>query len=74
MDDRLFGLDAQLLFDALVMFIFIMLLYVILSKLFFKPVRAFLEKRQEGIDKAHEEALENQKKAEELKAVYEEKL
>lgn len=74
MDGRLFGLDAQLLFDALVMFIFIMLLYVILSKLFFKPVRAFLEKRQEGIDKAHEEALENRRKAEELKAVYEEKL
>ena len=74
MDGRLFGLDAQLIFDALVMFIFIMLLYVILSNLFFKPVRAFLEKRQEGIDKAHEEALENRKKAEDLKAVYEEKL
>lgn len=74
MDGRLFGLDAQLLFDALCMFIFIMLLYVILSKLFFKPVRAFLEKRQEGIDKAHEEAEEKHRKAEELKAVYEDKL
>ena len=74
MDGRLFGLDMQLVFDALVMFVFIMLLYIIMSNLFFKPVRAFLEKRQEGIDKDNEEAALSQKKAQELKSIYEEKL
>lgn len=74
MDGRLFGLDSQLLFDALVMFVYIMLLYIIMSKLFFKPVRAFLEKRQAGIDEAQADAAANQQKAQELKGIYEEKL
>lgn len=73
MDGRLFGLDLQLIFDAMVMFIFIMLLYIILSKLFFKPVRAFLEKRQAFIDNTLAEAKDDEQKVSELKAVYEEK-
>lgn len=74
MDGRLFGLDMQLLFDICVIMVFIFLLYIILSKLFFNPVRAFLEKRQEGIDKDLEEAKVADEKVAELKAVYEEKL
>ncbi|MBS5520989.1 MAG: F0F1 ATP synthase subunit B [Clostridiales bacterium] len=74
MDGRLFGLDVQLVFDAIVMFVFIMLLYLIMSKLFFKPVRAFMEKRQEGIDDAYAGAKDDHDRALELKAVYEEKL
>ncbi len=74
MDGRLFGLDAQLLFDIIVMLVFIFLLYLIMSKLFFNPVRAFLERRQEGIDKDIEETKEADVKVEELKAIYEEKL
>lgn len=74
MDGRLFGLDVQLVFDALVMFIFIMVLYLIMSKLFFKPVRAFIEKRQESIDEKYAGAEDDRKKALELKAAYEEKM
>ena len=74
MDGRLFGLDAQLLFDAITMFIYIMVLFVILSSLFFKPVRQFMEKRQEGIDQNKTEADEYMNRAEKLKAEYEEKL
>ncbi len=74
MDGRLFGLDAQLLFDIIVMMVFIFLLYLIMSKLFFNPVRAFLEKRQERIDKDIEDAKEADAKVAELKAIYEEKL
>ena len=74
MDGRLFGLDIQLVFDALVMFVFIMLVYVLLTKLFFKPVRAFLEKRQEGIDETYAEAEDDRMRAKELRTVYEEKL
>ena len=74
MDGRLFGLDAQLLFDAITMFIYIMVLFVILSRLFFKPVRQFMEKRQEGIDQNKTEADEYMNRAEKLKAEYEEKL
>lgn len=74
MDGRLFGLDAQLIFDAIIMFLFIMALYAILSKLFFKPVRAFLEKRQESIDNAYAGAKDDHERVLELKAVYEEKL
>ena len=49
MEDRLFGLDVQLLFDAFVLFVVIMIMYAIMSRLFFKPVRAFLEQRNHCI-------------------------
>ena len=59
MEDRLFGLDVQLLFDAFVLFVVIMIMYDIMSRLFFKPVRAFLEQRNEEKLKAvHKEAEE----------------
>ena len=41
MEDRLFGLDVQLLFDAFVLFVVIMIMYAIMSRLFFKPVRPY---------------------------------
>lgn len=74
MDGRLFGLDIQLLFDALIMFIFLMILYVVMSNLFFKPVRAFLARRQLGIDEDKTAAQSEQQAAAELKAIYETKL
>ena len=49
MEDRLFGLDVQLLFDAFVLFVVIMIMYAIMSRLFFKPVRAFLEQRKQAV-------------------------
>ena len=48
--ERLFGLDVQLLFDMIIMFVFLMLLFVILTKFPFKPVGAFVEKRAQQIE------------------------
>lgn len=50
MDERLFGLDIQLLFDAVVNITFILSLFFIMSRLFFKPVREFIEKRDRAIE------------------------
>lgn len=71
MDGRLFGLDMQLVFDVCVMFVYLMLLYIIMSKLFFKPVRAFMEKRKETIDADKKEAEAELEAADKLKAEYE---
>ena len=74
MDGRLFGLDAQLLFDVLVMLVFIMVLFAIMSVLFFNPVRSFLEKRREALDEMAEETRKAQEQAQSLRMAYEEKL
>lgn len=74
MEDRLFGLDVQLLFDAFIVFVVIMIMYVIMSRLFFSPVRAFLEQRKLAIAADRDEALKLQEAAMISKAAYEEKL
>ena len=74
MEDRLFGLDVQLLFDAFVLFVVIMIMYAIVSRLFFKPVRAFLEQRKQAVAADRDEAQQLQEAAEVSKAAYEEKL
>lgn len=74
MEDRLFGLDVQLLFDAFVLFIVIMIMYAIMSRLFFTPVRAFLEQRKQAVAADRDEALRLQEAASVSKAAYEEKL
>ena len=72
MEDRLFGLDVQLLFDAFVLFVVIMIMYAIMSRLFFKPVRAFLEQRKQAVAADRDEAQQLQEAAEVSKAAYEE--
>ena len=72
--ERLFGLDPQLLFDVAVEFILLMLIYICLSKLFFKPVRKFLQERQKKIDDDQAVADEENQAIVELKKVYEGKL
>ena len=74
MEDRVFGLDVQLLFDAFVLFVVIMIMYAIMSRLFFKPVRAFLEQRKQAVAADRDEAQQLQEAAEVSKAAYEEKL
>ena len=74
MEDSLFGLDVQLLFDAFVLFVVIMIMYAIMSRLFFKPVRAFLEQRKQAVAADRDEAQQLQEAAEVSKAAYEEKL
>lgn len=74
MEDRLFGLDVQLLFDAFVLFVVIMIMYAIMSRLFFAPVRAFLEQRKQAVAADRDEAQKLQEAAAVSKAAYEEKL
>lgn len=74
MDGRLFGLDMQLLFDVCIVFVFIMLLFVIMSNLFFKPVRAFLEQRKAVIEADREAAKDDEDTARKFKAEYEDLL
>ncbi|MBE5964123.1 MAG: F0F1 ATP synthase subunit B [Lachnospira sp.] len=72
--ERMFGLDAQFLQDALILAINIFILFVAGSYLLFNPARDFLEKRKNGIKADLEKASEDKKDAEALKAEYEEKL
>ena len=75
MEDRLFELDVQLLFDAFVLFVVIMIMYAISEQaLCFKPVRAFLEQRKQAVAADRDEAQQLQEAAEVSKAAYEEKL
>lgn len=74
MEDRLFGLDVQLLFDAFILFVVIMIMYAIMSRLFFAPVRAFMEQRKQAVAADRDEAQKLQEAASVSKAAYEEKL
>ena len=44
--ERLFTLDAQFLFDAIVLALSMLVLFTLLSYLLFNPVRDLLEKRK----------------------------
>ena len=74
MEDRLFGLDVLLLFDAFILFVVIMIMYAIMSRLFFAPVRAFMEQRKQAVAADRDEAQKLQEAASVSKAAYEEKL
>lgn len=47
--ERLFTLDAQFLFDAIVLALSMLVLFTLLSYLLFNPVRDMLKKRQERV-------------------------
>ena len=72
--DRLFGLDMQLLMDALQFGASVFVLFLLAGYLLFDPVRKLLKERQEGIRKNIEDAETDKKSAAQLKAEYEEKL
>ncbi len=74
MDGRIFGLDAQLLFDACVLAINIFLLFILLSYLLFNPVRAVLKKRQDRITETREQTEKDKADAMALKEEYTQKL
>lgn len=74
LEGRIFGLDAQLVFDAIFLAINIFILFLVLSYKLFNPVRDMLAKRQNGITKEREDALVFKKDAESLKEEYEQKL
>ena len=72
--DRLFGLDLQLLVDAGIQLLAILVLFIGLSYLLFNPVRELLRKRQETIQKNMESAKKDKEDAAKLREDYEAKI
>lgn len=72
--ERLFGLDAQLLFEVSLNAIAVLVLFALLSYILFNPVRDMLKKRQEMVQETKDTANKEKTDAIALKAEYEEKL
>lgn len=70
----LFNLDAQLLFDAVLLAIAVFFLLFLMSYLLFNPARKLLKDRQERIENDINSAKEDKESAAALKAEYEGKL
>ena len=74
LEGRIFGLDAQTVFDAIFLAINIFILFTAMSYLLFNPVRDMLKKRQDKITSDRENAESDKKEASALKAEYEARL
>lgn len=72
--DRLFTLDAQFIFDAVVLGLSMLVLFCLLSYLFFDPVREILEKRQKSVRQEQEKTKRDREEAAVYKDTYEQKL
>lgn len=72
--ERLFTLDAQFLFDAIVLALSMLVLVCLMSFLFFNPVRDMLEKRKQRVLEEQETAKLNREEAIACKEEYEQKL
>ena len=72
--ERLFGLDAQLLFELCLTGLAVFCLFMGLSFILFNPVRDMLKKRQQMVQETKDTANKEKEDALALKAEYEEKL
>lgn len=72
--ERLFSLDAQFLFDAIVLALSMLVLFALLSYLLFNPVRDMLEKRKQRVFDEQETAKRERQEAVAYKEEYEQKL
>ena len=72
--ERLFNIDAQLLFDTVVMACSMLVLFTAMSYLFFNPVRDMLENRKKRVAEEQEAAKAEHKEAIAYKEEYELKL
>ena len=70
----LYNLDAQLLFDTILLAIAVFFLVIIMSNLLFNPARKLLKDSQERIQNDINDAIEDKESAAALKAEYEGKL
>ena len=66
--ERLFGLDFQLIADALLMIIAVFILFLLMSYLLFNPARKLLNDRREKIRGDLENASKDKESAAALKA------
>lgn len=74
MDPRIFGLDAQTLFDTCITLVAMLFLFILLSYLLFNPARKMLQKRKELIQGQLEEAASAKQDALTMKEEYDSKL
>ena len=74
LDDRIFGLDAQLLLNLAFQGIAIFLLFMAASYLLLDPVRKILNDRKERVMREQREALENREAAVRMREEYDGKL
>ncbi len=72
--NRIFGLDAQLIADVLIMGLAIFVLFLALSYLLFNPARELLQKRQDRIKEEMDASAKDKKEAAQLKTNYEAKI
>ena len=72
--ERLFGLDFQLIADALLMIIAVFILFLLMSYLLFNPARKLLNDRREKIRGDLENAAKDKVDAAALKAEYDSRL
>ena len=72
--DRLFTLDAQFLFDTIVLALSMLVLFTLLSYLLFNPVRDLLEKRKQRVVDDQETAKREKEEAIAYKEEYDKKL
>ena len=72
--ERLFGLDAQLLFEVFLTAIAVFVLFLALSYILFNPVRDMLKKRQEMVQETKDTANREKEDALALKAEYDAKM
>ena len=71
---RIFGLDAQLLFDVCVQGVAVFLLFIFLSYILINPVRKVLTDRQNKIEQDINSAAADKEEAAKLKSEYDAKL
>lgn len=74
MEGRLFTLDAQFLFDSIVLALSMLVLFTLLSYILFNPVRSLLEKRKQRIAEEVETAKKSREEAIVYKEEYDKKL
>lgn len=72
--ERLFNLDPQLIHDAVLLMVSVLVMCTFLSYLLFNPARDFLKKRQDKIKDDIDHAEEDKKAAAALKADYDGKI
>ena len=70
----LFNLDAQLLFDTILLAVAVFFLFLLMSYLLFNPARKMLQDRKDRIANDINSAIEDKEGAAALKAEYEAKL
>lgn len=71
---RILGFDMATLIQIIWQWVAIMILFIVLAKLLFNPVREILRKRSEEIEGTLDKIEADEKAASELKADYEDKL